>query len=426
MGYGYATNPAFFEYVQITAINAATGVITFSTPLKYSYKSTWPNYNTGSNVHADQGGPATLYAFDPSWDSEVEFRGLTIDQSGQTYANVRSITYRDVTFTGPACGIPSLNLTWRAINTKMPDCGMEVDKLIDSMTLDGVTIRQIHFQSSSTNLFTMKNSNVTSTINGTPKKTVISDSTIANFSPGAYAYGMSEEVICTNCVMNSVSPLGTRYSNIKTDFTMSNGILKSTTPIAGPQAWAVPGANVMFGGQYDDMAIFQVLDVWKDSNGYTYIKTSLPGGFPSFPIDRVHGHPAPKFTCINCSGSSDALVLSKAPAGAPLGSYYERTDAKPGYGAPSLPVWGKLVSMSFNVTQTYAGSDSLKFMAGIFGVDVINPDGSIVTWNPYVTARAGGTRTVTPTAVTTAQSGGFFVSPRRKCLDTRVFAATKI
>jgi hypothetical protein len=33
MGYGYPPNPAFFEYVQITAINSGTGAITFAAPL---------------------------------------------------------------------------------------------------------------------------------------------------------------------------------------------------------------------------------------------------------------------------------------------------------------------------------------------------------------------------------------------------------
>jgi hypothetical protein len=67
IGYGYPPNPAFFEYVQIVAINSATGTITFAAPLKQSYKSTWPLYNAGNAFQSDQGGPATLYALDSSW-----------------------------------------------------------------------------------------------------------------------------------------------------------------------------------------------------------------------------------------------------------------------------------------------------------------------------------------------------------------------
>ena len=138
MGYGYPPNPAFFEYVQITAIDPSTGIITFASPLKNTYKSTWPLYNAGSDFEADQGGPATLYALDPSWNTQVEYRGLTISQAGQTYANGRSVTFRDVTFTGVACGVPSQSMLWQVINSNMPNCGMEVDKLIDTLVISGV------------------------------------------------------------------------------------------------------------------------------------------------------------------------------------------------------------------------------------------------------------------------------------------------
>ena len=205
MGYGFPINPAFFEYVQISSVDSSTGVITFSTPLKNTYKSTWPLYSAGSDFEADQGGPATLYALDPTWDTEVEYQGMTISQSGQTYANGRSITYRDVTFTGVACGVPSQNKLWQAINTNMSSCDMEVDKVIDTLVFSGVTIRQLLFQSASVNLFTMDRTTVTSAMNGTPIQSAISNSTIASFTPGALAYGVSKETTCTNCVLNEIS-----------------------------------------------------------------------------------------------------------------------------------------------------------------------------------------------------------------------------
>jgi hypothetical protein len=62
MGYGHPSNTAFFEYVQITAINPNTGAITFAAPLRNGYKSTWPLYFAGNANQTDQGGPATLCA----------------------------------------------------------------------------------------------------------------------------------------------------------------------------------------------------------------------------------------------------------------------------------------------------------------------------------------------------------------------------
>ena len=328
MGYGYPPNPAFFEYVQITAVNSVSGNVTFAAPLKNGYKSTWPLYWSGNAFEADQGGPATLYALDPSWDTEVEYRGLTISHGDyQTYANGRSITYRDVTFTGTGCGVPTQNFLWQAINTNMTNCFIEMDKLVDTVLFSGVTIRGVEFQSSSINLFSMDASTI-QVLNGTPKKASITHSTIGNFRPGTFAYGRTEEIICDTCVINSINPLGIIVNQVNTNYTMSGGVI--TIPGSqGPAAWAVPGANLMWRGAYESETAFQVVDVTRDASN-TYVQTSLSGGFPAVPYYqntelKILVHPAPKFTCIQCTGSADALDLSQAPAGRPIYSYSKRT-----------------------------------------------------------------------------------------------------
>ena len=106
MGYGFPINPYYFQFVKITAIDAATGSITFADRLTDSYKKTWPHYNSGNFQSPDQGGPATLYELDPSWDTEVEYRGLTFEMpTKQIYADGRRIIYSDVTFLS-GCPIP--------------------------------------------------------------------------------------------------------------------------------------------------------------------------------------------------------------------------------------------------------------------------------------------------------------------------------
>src|SRR5262249_7803704 len=174
VGYGYPSNPHFFEYALVTAVDRTAGVVTFAAPLKNTYKSTWPNYNSGSRFEIDSGGPATLYALDASWDTQVEYDGLTISTSsqpgGQIYSNGRSVTFRDVTVTDSQCLIPSQNLTWTAINVTMASCIMEADKLIGTMTFTGGTINAIDFQSSSIDLLVMDGTKVPGYIHGTPKK----------------------------------------------------------------------------------------------------------------------------------------------------------------------------------------------------------------------------------------------------------------
>ena len=410
MGYGYPPNPAFFEYVQITGVNPATGNVTFAVPLKNGYKSTWPLYWSGNAFEADQGGPATLYALDPSWDTEVEYRGLTISHGDyQTYANGRSITYRDATFTGTGCGVPTQNFLWQAINTNMTNCFIEIDKLVDTILFSGVTIRGAEFQSSSINLFSMDTSTIQQ-LNGTPKKAAITHSTIGNFRPGAFAYGRTEEIACDTCVINSINPLGITVTQVNTNYTMSGGVI--TIPGSqGPAAWAVPGANLMWSGAYQSETAFQIVDVTRDASN-TYVRTSLSGGFPAVPYYQntelnIRVHPAPKFTCIQCTGSADALDLSQAPAGSPIYSYSKRTYTGSLVGdAPAVTIWGKLVSLKMNVSVPYTALTPNVTMnpTGWFHDFTLKSDGSVQDYVPVIDLKTAGQRVVTPSGVTGQQA----------------------
>ena len=124
----------------------------------------------------------------------------------------------------------------------MSTCNMEVDKLITSMVLDRVAINQIAFQSSSTDLVTISNSKITTRMNGTPKKALISDTAIADFRPGAFAYGRSDEVVCTRCVFPNFSPLGVTEGGLGSNpmnvsYSMSNGVSRFRT---GPPCSVLP------------------------------------------------------------------------------------------------------------------------------------------------------------------------------------------
>ena len=91
-------NPAFFQYVQITAINSSTAFSHhyWSRHSKYDYLSTWPNY---SLVGLDYGGPATLYVFSPNWPSTIEWQGITFTSTNQLDQPGRDSIFRDTTFT---------------------------------------------------------------------------------------------------------------------------------------------------------------------------------------------------------------------------------------------------------------------------------------------------------------------------------------
>jgi hypothetical protein len=411
-GYGYPQNPAIFEYVYITNIDSASGVITFSAPLKHSYESTWPVYDSGAQFQNDEGGPATLFTLDPSWNIQVEYDGLTISQSGQTYADGLSITYRGVTFSGGNCGIPTQNETWTLIDVNMEDCDMEVDKIIDTVVMNGVTIRSIYFQSASVYNFTLENSNVTDTVNGSPINFTCINSAMASFSPGAYAYGVSNSTSLNNCAIPTFGSDGFSTGIVPGKATMANGII--TVPnSSGPSTWAVPGAALYWGGQYqNEGAPTTVVDLTQDSNN-TYIQTSLSGGLPNLPYYQgvdlvVRTHPAVRFSCIACTGSATALDLSQAPAGTPLWAFTQRSytlSAKGNY--PGATIWGNLVSLTINVIKPYTGKQSTLSLnaLGEFQFPVIQANGTVLLYDPIVNLKLAGSRTINQMGVSGQQSG---------------------
>jgi hypothetical protein len=157
----------------------------------------------------------------------------------------------------------------------------------------------------------------------------------------------------------------------------------------------------------------QILDVSQDGSN-TYVRTSLPGGFPNLQLGAgtnigVRTHPAPQFTCTNCSGSPDAVDLSGAPAGAPLWSYSSRTYASTTT-AQLIPVWGQLVNLTITPTTTYAGSSSINFnLDGPF-VALLNTT-STPMWNPAITPTMAAQRVVSQTIASSAQPGDSLAPP---------------
>lgn len=244
-GEGFPPNPYYHEYPgNITSVNgvpsvpgSGTNIVCFDTPLLNAYKSTWPVFSAGGPNDADQGGPATIYALDPAWDTAQEYRGLTLTQNGQIYAIGRDITFRNVRFDN-GCGIPTQNKSWKVINGDLSGCAIEVDKINGVVEMDNAAIHQVVFQSSSVDNFILNNSTVTginSAINGTPKKFTGTNITVDTFSPGAYVIGRTNEVDCTNCTLSTITPQGVLdqgefqgipgHYGIQNIYTMSGGVI---------------------------------------------------------------------------------------------------------------------------------------------------------------------------------------------------------
>ena len=410
--YGYPPNWEFMEYVQIAGVDGST--ITFTAPLKYTYLSTWPTFNLWN------GGPAQLNVMPREWDTEVEYQGLHISMPGQIYSNGRNITFTDVTF-DDACDIPTQNKTWTYNNVT---CGqmIEADKLVESVIINGGTLRGIDFQSSSIDLLQMNGTTVTGFIAGTPKKAVISNSHIADFHPGTLWYGHTDEVSCTNCAIDTFGWYGTLY-NVNSSLSMSNGIItvpKNTPNGAGDITWAVPGNDVFFAGAQVYEIPFKILGVTQDGGGNVFVQTDQIGGWPSTALWYqgtalgIRQHPAPKFTCTNCTGDPAVVDLSQAPAGAPLWTYSKRTYTGtllpyPHY-PPPVNMWGKLVSIKINVTKPYTGILGSLSLQAMDTSTIKQSDNTWHRYTPMIDLKTVGERVVTPAGVTGAQPGDFALS----------------
>lgn len=193
-GFGVPQNWHFFERKKVIAIDAVAGVVTFDSPLKYYYSAAWPNYDDGRNGGVDQGGPASIFALDATWDTDIEYRDIEFNNfQNATFANGRNILFTRCRWPDPFGLQPSQNdiVTFDACDQSTNT--MEVDKLIGKLVMkNGNIIHQIDFQSSSVEEWDLDASTVVHQVTGTPKKTVITrGSDVTGFQIGASSYGAS-------------------------------------------------------------------------------------------------------------------------------------------------------------------------------------------------------------------------------------------
>lgn len=316
-GYGDPVNLWAFEWKTITAICNNTGscpgaaVITLDSPTTLDYSDQWPEYNDGDLFHSDSGGPASIWALDPSWETTQEYRGLTISQAGQTYGRGRSLTYRNVTFTGDHGGIPTENESFSAINTDYGFTNMETDKLVGTMLFDGVTIAKVVNQSTATKRLIIRNSTFSLGLDGGAQYTEISDSSLGAWAPGIFAYGSlrpTDTTTCTRCTIASIN-----YTFGPTTSGNYNYFLKSGGTITMPNAGATgsgPGNRYWVPGAVVYLGVV---------NTNPPISFSCCESIGSFQVTTITGDPWPAVdnqtltTAINITSGTKALNVPAGP-----------------------------------------------------------------------------------------------------------------
>jgi hypothetical protein len=413
MGWGYPQNPWYFEYLKVAAINPSSGIITLDAELNNDYLSTYPLHNGGSRKSPDMGGPATIFAMDPSWDTEVIFRGVTFSQATQDiYGCARSVQYIDCKFRNRSPA-PSQGKHWKAIGCDLGP-SVEVDKDLELLELDDVTCISgnglMLFQSASTERAEIKNSRIRK-LNGTARHMIIKNTSIQKLIIGAIAYGNTLSLLMENCQVSQVTG-GTTQRISFLPSAVVNGTF--TAPLKPALNCFVPGGKMFFtgaGGAVNFGTPFICTNVRLDGNN-VYFDTTLPRNF-SVPVDEkgkiwVTPHPCPNVTVRDCHGCPDIVNLSLAPAGKPLFESARLMLTGNFATISRIIVWGALVKLRVNVIRAYTGALATLNLnvLGQFGAGIVGVDGfTLSQWDPIINLKIAGERIITPGAFTGNQTG---------------------
>lgn len=317
-GFGDPPNPGIFEFKKIQSIG--TGTLTFTEPLKNSYKDTYPVYSTG------RGGPATVYPIQGAWDQEVEFKGARFSDTGNlTYCKTRVAKWTDCTFDsyGPC---PTVNNTCEIQRCTTLSTELEVDKLVDNLLIRDCNFNAIVFQSLCVNNLYAENV----TINpgqywrGSANNSVIRNLSTPTYWFGLFAYGtLIGNTTLINCSATTAS-YNTSYRTLYTTYTEGGTGALTIASASGATPWAVPGAWCVLtdaGGTYNGIS-FQITDV-STSGGNTVISTTLSQPVPGTAGGRtapwyIVPHPGKDTTLIGCTGNSVFTTASANPPNSPI------------------------------------------------------------------------------------------------------------
>ena len=426
-GFGQPQNPGLWEYVFITSVNVSTGVVTFQSPTKFAYKTTWPHYNFGDPFHINEGGPATLYAFPASWNiSQIYNIGTIFQWADGTLLNAagKSITFNNTKFVNWGVNFSQQ----QSLTLNNPDMAsiarLETDKMWDTVTINGGTVEGFFVQSGTptgTGTLTLNGTHVTSGgISGSPgTMNLINMTSDLGLQMGAANAGYSGTINCTNSSLPGGLALGGYSDSLLNNgsVTMVGGLITVPRTLEAPIPWAVPGASIYLSGNTVFATPFTVIDLTADATN-TYVQTSLPSGFPSI----AGGHGATiggslKVNFSGCTGAPDVVDVSQAGArnAAPFtysNRIYTCTNnvatvqaANPGVpvidmnNPPSGAYLARAItSVTVNVSRADTGANptvNLQIGGQFNNYPTIDATGATNTWGPIINLKTAGTRTYT-------------------------------
>jgi hypothetical protein len=401
------SNPYYFEFKRITAIDTNAGTVTFSQPLKYYYRSTYPSYlnNQPGTFPGVYFGPATISQMADQWDTQIEIHDTTIWCKFDLELNcgaVRSIRFVNCTFRNPPASgqggpFPFVIESWIMEKCTMINGWMEIDKAVDTMIC-----RDCYFDGSyltiqspgGPNKLIIDNCSMKSGLGGTAKDVIIKNSTILYRLSVGPSFGNTEKLYIENSFIEQVV-LSLEAQQI---------VLLSSVTISGGTLVLPTGGRTASGSTY---------------NG--------PGTVTGVPIPWARPRNS-IFVVSNTALSDPGSTVYGSYTANSIGSPFTVLDVYTG--AP-----GTLTGTNFCVDTTLTGlpTSTFTFTASVSGtsmtVTATNPSGAVFFGNGSHTITgnglpAGTTISAGPSWVTGSSNGVYTLSKDGGTIGSNTFTAT--
>lgn len=420
---GFPPNWYYVDYVRISSISGAT--VTFETALNFTHKITYPNTTASSTYPGQLGGPASMFALVPEWDTSLKVFGLTVNAglvtggpSTETIFTGRRMRFVDCSF---ICNIaPSSSMFSIFEHCNFSSGGgagyqVEVDKNLSHLRFYASRIAVLNLQSASDEV--VVDECQIDNLSGSTKRLMLRRTHVGSaFNLTAPSVGANRVMIIEGCNLAVVSNVSNINYILLSNLTFSNGTF--SIPLASSQLsyvyrFAIPGSKCFFNSNswYNLGSPFIITNVYQDSTNL-YFDTTLTS-IPTFSgtgtaSPGICQHPAPRLTASGNTGNDTAIMLSKLSKETPFGSYahkvYSEDLIQPGTAVVTQPVaqWGILTSLRVNVIRADTGPNGTLAMhpLGHFGANVMLPTNVAGAFDLTIDLKTAGVRTITPTTVT--------------------------
>jgi hypothetical protein len=416
--FGFPPNCDNFDFVQITAINAGTGVLTFGSSLTNAHRSDFAD--GGNPVPCGKARVWQLAQTGIPWDIDHLYEGIEVrvtTNSLLTYMNMAGKSYKILNCIWPGIS-PSVAKTIEVVGCTLT-AQNEPDKLVKSLLIDETRIQGLlDFQSSSIDCVTIRNCLIELDLSvGQAKQTLVQNCDIAIFTEGSPGgqYGTARGLTLDNCIIHQMphpsTIAGSSVTIDGTDVIYASGVFK-IRKAGTPSSWGIAlgsminllGPGNSFSGNLGTGIVTKI----SEDATYILIQTTLPYvTVPSWVtgalILRQTG-----YAVRNCSGCDEIINLNKLTAQGlnPWGNFELLLTGygpnPPGRGTSGFltDCIGNLTTVTVDVIQAYPNTGGQATLDLAFTAVDAATMATSVTYEIQIDLTVAGKRVFTQSALT--------------------------